>query len=173
VSAIDFIVASCTDEVDAGGLRWRVQRVTNEEADKRRSSLILMVLPQSPAERAEDEDIAAIEDPEARMDALRALRVSRVARWHSDPARQAEAARNQAALIALGTTHVSADGGATWDPIALVAPEEEDLQASPPRVSRARFNRPTLDALFAAIWSLCTDGGAATERLERFRHRGA
>lgn len=172
MSALDFIVESCTTELEAGGLRWRVRRVTNEEADRRRSSLLLMVLPQSTAERVEDEDVAAIVDPVERMKALRALQVARVARWHADAGRQTEARRNRFALITEGTTHVSVDGQ-EWDAIQLVdAVDDEDRSVAPARIWRGRFNAPTLDALFSAIWQLCTDGGAAVERIERFRNRG-
>jgi len=176
MSALAFILESCTAEVEAGGLLWRVRRVTNEEADRRRSTLVLMTAPKSPAERAEEEDARAIEDPAERLRTFQSLHMARVLRWHEDPARQAAARANQFALLSEGVTDVSADGGATWEPIRLVASrDEEDLQASPPRVhggTGGRFNSTTTAALFAAIWSLCTDGGAATERLDRFRNRG-
>ena len=174
--AIDFLETTHTAEIKAGGVWWRVERVTNAAADARRAMITLMVHPRSPAEVAEEQDIQAIEDAEDRNQRMVALRITRSRRWLEDEANRTTLDANRAELVRLGVTHVAPpigpDGTAgEWEPCTLVETAEE-ADAAAGRVWQGRLNGPTRDALFAAIWDLCTDGGAADRRMERFLDGG-
>jgi hypothetical protein len=180
-SAIAFLEETAEDIVEAGGLLWKVERVTNDLPAERRGTLTLMAFPRTLAERAQEEDIRARHtDRDGRLDeaaCARDLGVVRAARQMEalqDPAYQMRLRANRAALVRVGAVATQIPGSDVWEPIRLVATREEaDAHASPPRVWEGRLNDTTKEALFTAIWRLCTDGGAAIERLERFRSRGA
>ena len=176
MSAIGFLETTHTAEVYSGGLWWRVERVSNEAADKRRAMLLLMVSPRSAADVAEEEDQRAqAVDDDDRERRMLALRAQRAARWLAEAANGEHHDANRRELVRLGVVAVSVpvDGApSTWEPITLV----ESLDEADPdkgRVWEGRINGPTRDALFAAIWDLCTDGGAAERRIQRFLGRGA
>jgi hypothetical protein len=181
MSAIEFLNETAEDIVEAGGLRWKVERVTNELPAERRGTLTLMAFPKTAAERAQEEDIRARHtDGDGRLDEpayirdLSTVRLARQVDAFQDPAYQGRLRANRAALVRVGTVATQIPGSDVWEPIRLVATREEaDASASPPRVWDGRLNDTTKEALFSAIWSLCTDGGAALDRLERFRRRGA
>jgi hypothetical protein len=181
MSAIAFLEGSHTEVIEAGGLRWKVERVTNDLPAERRGTLTLMAFPKTAAERAEEEDIRARStDTDGRLDepayvrAINTVRMARQVAAFQDPAYQGRLRANRAALIRVGTVATQLPDSDAWEPIRLVATEEEaDASANPPRVWEGRLNDATKEALFSSIWSLCTDGGAAVERLERFRRRGA
>lgn len=185
MSAIAYLAEGYTEEVDAGGLRWRVERVTNALPAERRGLLTIMALPKTPADHAVEEDIRARHtDADGRVDELaiaRDLTRTRHARLGQlllDPMYQERLNANRRALVrvAVVAVQIPARGeepAGPWEPIRLVEAEAEaDASASPPRVWEGRLTGQTVEALFAAAWSLCTDGGAAVERIERFRHRG-
>lgn len=171
----DVVEGTHSEVLEAGGFWWRVQRVTNEDVRRRNGVMLLLIMPTNEAERAEDEEIQAMPD-ELRASAIVRARYERFRRrLEVDPGRGAYLRTSQDAILRAGVTHI----GLTRDdlaPLVLVETEVEatpkGVKESPRKVWAGRFNSATQDTLFQAIWSLCTDGGAAVERIERFR-RGA
>lgn len=185
MSALDYLAEGHVEEVDAGGLRWRVERITNDLADERRGTLTLMALPKTKADRiAEDEIRQRHTGADGRLDAsayqrdLEIVRHARLGQLLVDPEYQDRLRRNQRAIVraAVVAVQVPARGeepAGPWEPVQLVETESEaDKTSTPPRVWERRLTGSTREALFAVAWSLCTDGGAAIDRVERFRHRG-
>jgi hypothetical protein len=168
-SVIDYIEKSAKDTIRTpDGLWWRVRRVSNEAARRYGAIVRLMVHPASPMDLAEEEDAAKDPDPAA----LIALRLRRTKRWLEDEANIERERRARLELLLLGATHVGLEED-VLDPVQLVEEEEQtDTTATPARVWVGRFNPTSRDALFGAIWDLCTDGGAAQRRIERFRRGG-
>lgn len=168
-SVIQAIEATHQTEIRAGGFFWRVRRVDNDLTAQRNAMTLLMILPKSEDERIQDEEIARL-PPERQPEALVKVRWERTRRRLEEmPELQAKLNQSRRDIVRAGTVAVSLDGE-EWEPIELVETEAEHApDASPPRIWRGRFNPETLDTLFAAIWDLCTDGGAAVARIERFR----
>lgn len=169
LSALDVIEGTHTEELQAGGLWWRVRRVTSDDVITRRAALLMLVMPRSEAERVEEEAIA--EQPEAeRADAMARLRVARFQRnLAADPAIRDRLTAGRVAIICAGVEAASVDR-VTWDAVTLV-PTEVEHDRTAARIWIGRLNTTAQDALFGAIWDLCTDGGAAVDRIERFRRR--
>ena len=185
MSAIDYLEQSHVEEVDAGGLRWRVERVTNSLPNERRGTFVAMALPKTAADRAVEEDLVARHtDRDGRLDAkahardLEIVRHERLGRLLLDPVYQERLRANRQALVraAVVAVQIPARGDAPaepWEEVRLVADKAEaDPAASPPRIWEGRLTGQTVEVLFGVAWSLCTDGGAAVERIERFRSRG-
>ena len=185
MSAIDYLSEGHVEEVDAGGLRWRVERVTNSLPNERRGTFSAMALPKTAADRAVEEDLLARHtDRDGRLDVrahqrdLETVRNERLGRLLLDPVYQERLRANRQALVraAVVAVQIPAHGEAPagpWEEVRIVATKEEaDPSATPPRIWEGRLTGQTIEALFAVAWSLCTDGGAAVERIERFRSRG-
>lgn len=168
-AVIAAIEATHQTEVRAGGFFWRVRRVDNDLTAQRNAITLLMIMPRSEDERLQDEAVARL-PPEKQPEALVKLRWERTRRRIEElPEIQAKLNQNRRDIVRAGVVAISLDGE-EWEPIELVETEAEHAPtADPPRIWRGRFNPEALDALFAAIWDLCTDGGAAIARIERFR----
>jgi hypothetical protein len=179
MSAIDFLTEASIEVVAAGGLEWQIERVANEIPSQRKGYLVMLALPKSETERVEEEDIRERHtDADGRLDAvahqrdLQAVREARLGHALRDPQHTARLGHIRRALVRAAVIAVRAPGD-VWEPVALVEERTaEDRSASPARVWQGRLTTDTVDTLFAAAWSLSTDGGAAVERLERFRGRG-
>lgn len=174
-NVFDVVEGTHSEVLSAGGFWWRVQRVTNEDVRRRNGVMLLLIMPMTEAERAEDEEIQAMPDDQRATALVRARYERFKRRLEADPARGAYLRTSSDAILRAGVTHIGLERD-DLAPLILVETETEatpkGVEASPRKVWIDRFNPSTRDVLFQTIWNLCTDGGAAVERIERFR-RGA
>lgn len=139
------IAQSATEDVEAGGLWWRIRRITTAELVEAGGSILLAAKP-------EGADAAAA--TKAIEGALR------------DPKAAASGARFMDAVACAGIRAASEDGKSYEDLRVVLTDREHDPGSS--RLHVGSLPPGVAQKLAGAILKLSTNGGAAGERLASF-----
>ena len=168
MSALDAIEAIAEEEVEACGFRWKIRRVTSDLVRRCRRIQIIAVGVPTDAEMAEAATVASLPDEQRQAAQVRLVQ-ERLLRRMTDETidRAADADRG---LLMAGVVAVRDAADAPWEAIRLVGEDEPtDRTQAPPRLSLSALPGDAEHVLARAIWRLSTNGGAASERLARFR----
>lgn len=166
-SALDAIAALVEEVVEAAGFEWRVRRVNSDLVRRCRRVQLLAVGVPSDEDMLAAATVESLPDEQRQAARLR-LALDRVTRRLTDETIRA-GREADADLLAAGVMAVRIPGG-EWEPVRVVGYDEPtDRGASPARISAGDLPADADQVLAKAAWTLSTDGGAAVERLARFR----
>lgn len=151
LSLIESLARAAHDDVEAGGLLWRVRKVSTADL-LAAGRAVLTVVPEANLD-GDDDEVAD------------AKTIAEIMLSKTD-AEMNELYAHQAVVVAAGTIACSDDGGETWEPLVMTVsggtvPEKQQL-----RVADLPYGVEPI--LFAAIMKLTMDR-EASKRIARFR----
>lgn len=146
------LVESGLREVEAGGAWWRIQSITTAD-------LVMTGMPML----AKLPSVASGEAEEAE---------AKVQAMAEDPGAVLEFAKLRDTIVCAGVVAGRDTPDGAWDPVRLVLErEDEDIEATPPRVCVETLPQTTRTEILAACMDHANDNGRLAKALERFRGR--